>query len=174
MDIIDFFRSIDGILYYLILVVNTILIFAIIGYLGEKNNQKLIKMGLNTPAPANNGSMDFSTTVTQKHNDIAMPTVSATAISNDNNLNVAVPNQNINNYIDPNQVNNQLPNNNQNISNQINGAVPNNNVVGNPNVNSQQPMPMGVNQPQINNEIDPNEKAPAVLVINSQNTDMPK
>ena len=159
MDIIDFFRSIDGIPYYLILVVNTILIFAIIWYLGEKNNQKLIKMGLNTPAPTNNGSLDFSTTVTQKHNDIAMPTVSATTVSNSANVVAGIPGQNTNNYVE---------------SNSISGSVPNNNVVGIPNVNSQQPMPMGVNQPQINNEIDPNEKAPAVLVINSQNTDMPK
>ena len=40
--IIDFFIGIDGWLYYTILVINTILIFAIIGYLGEKNNEQLL------------------------------------------------------------------------------------------------------------------------------------
>ena len=166
MDIIDFFRSIDGVTYYVLLFVNAILIFAIIGYLGEKNNQKLIKMGLNTPAPNNSGAMDFSTTVTQKHNDIAMPVVSATTASN-----VVTPNSNINTI---STVNNGAAYNNQGVTNQINNQIPNNSGVVIPGANNQQTMPMDVNQPQITNEIDPNEKAPAVLVINSQNTSMPK
>lgn len=153
MDIISFFRNIDGTLYYVILVVNTILIFAILGYLGEKNNQKFIKMGLDVPSPNNSKSFDFSSVTTEKHNSTNIPTVMATAVSNNkfmeeipNNTGSAIP----------------VELNNQNFSNGIQNNPP---VINASN---------GVNQPMINNEPDPNEKAPAILVINSDNTNMPK
>lgn len=176
MDIISFFRGIDGGLYYVVLAVNTILIFAIIGYLGEKNNQKLIKMSMDTPTPNVNKGLDFSTTVQEKHGNLEMPTVAATPKENipiSNNATMvtqmavmnnsqAIYNANVMNQAIPNNLNNQ----------QINNAVQN----GVTNINNQPQMPINntTNGPSINNEIDPNEKAPAVLVINSDNTNMPK
>lgn len=163
MDVIAFFRSIDGIPYYVLLVVNTILIFAIIGYLGEKNNQKIIKIGLSTPTPNNGGAMDFSAPVTPAHNNIEMPTVAPTVVSS-------------------NLQDTGIYSNNHNISaNNEEPAMPIA-VNQNPNVNgpvgmvntTQNIIPNSASQPQINNEIDQNEKVPAVLVINSQNTNMPK
>ena len=182
MDIIDFFRSIDGVVYYVMLAVNTILIFAIIGYLGEQNNKKLIQMSRNTPVHNNKGGMDFSTPVTGRHNDIAMPTVAPTA---SNNLQVAgnnldVPNNNMGPAIAvgvapiPNQNVQPIPNMVQPMMTTGTSPVANTNVQVMPNTMNQNVMGSSTNQPQINNEIDPNEKAPAVLVINSQNTNMPK
>jgi len=159
MDIISFFRNIDGTLYYVILVVNTILIFAILGYLGEKNNQKFIKMGLDVPSPNNSKSFDFSSVTTEKHNSTNIPTVMATAVSN-------------NKFIEeiPNNTGSALPVdlNNQNASSGIQNNPPVTNNQSAINTSN------GVNQPMINNEPDPNEKAPAILVINSDNTNMPK
>lgn len=135
--IIDFFRGIDGWPYYTILVVNTILIFAIIGYLGDKNNEQLIKMGMDTKTPElKNGAMNLTPVHSASvQKEATIPQVSPTQITNSQVVtnNVAVPSENKN-------VNNTIPIINQNASAQVNS---------------------------INNEIDPNEKAPSVLVINS-------
>ena len=59
--IIEFFRGIDGWPYYIMLIINTILIFAIIGYLGEKNEQLLLKYNMNTGVSSpNNGVMNMN------------------------------------------------------------------------------------------------------------------
>ena len=138
MDIIDFFRSIDGVTYYVILVVNAILIFAIIGYLGEKNNEKYVKMNdsMGEQLPQNN--FNFNDTANESHSAMNIPTVSATMVNNPN-----VSNQDVN----------------------LNS------------LNSAQNVPYATgpsNAVKDMNEIDPNEKAPAVLIINSDNTNMPK
>lgn len=186
MDIIDFFRSIDGVLYYVLLAVNTILIFAIIGYLGEQNNKKIMQMSFNTSIPNNSGTKDFSMPETQKHSDMPIPTVAPTTVNNNvpsevtpNNLvvpNVAIQtvtpvianaNTNSNPGVMINSVNstNTLPVTNQN-------SIPTPQVM--PNQINQNVMTVNDNPPQVNNEISSTEKAPTVLVINSQNTDMPK
>lgn len=125
MDIISFFRDIDGVLYYIILVVNAILIFAIIGYLGEKNNEKIVKMGMNTQAPNLNGAINLNVITQTSHSEASIPTLAPT-MSN-------VPTD-------------------ANNSTFVNNSAPNQEMV----------------QQENNGEV------PAVLVINSENTNMPK
>ena len=150
MDIIDFFRSIDGILYYVILVTNTILIFAIIGYLGDKGNEKYLKMSNVSQVPVDNDLLNFNSTT--KHSNASIPTVAPTMINN-------TPMYNQNNNNQPQNVEPSLSNANPLINNTVDNINSNNNL---PTVNPK------------DNEIDPNEKAPAVLVINSSNTNIPK
>ena len=160
MDIISFFRGIDGLPYYLILVVNTILIFAIIGYLGEKNNEKYVKLGAKTDLPNYNGTVNLNLVTTPKQNSVSIPTVAPTMVNNQGLDNVVANNNGqpiVTGVVDANV--------GTNISNQ-NGMFVNNGAINN---NSTQP----IVRPE-DNAIDPNEKAPAVLVINSDNTNMPK
>ncbi len=166
MDIVDFFRSIDGIPYYLMLVVNAILIFAIIGYLGEKNNEKYVKLGMKTNLLNSNGTVNLNPITTPKHSSTSIPTVAPTMANNQGVDNVVTANNNVQsivaNVTDPNVGINMA---NQNSTFVNNGAINNNNN----NINSTQ----AIVRPE-DNDIDPNEKAPAVLVINSNNTNMPK
>lgn len=156
--IIDFFQSIDGILYYIILVVNTILIFAIIGYLGEKNNESLLKLGVEQgQSNLQSSTMNLNITHTSTHSQAAIPTVAATQVENvSNNMNI------------PNTVG-DIP---------AIGIVPeiqanNTLAISQSTVVNQQPENINDNQESQSiirpedNEIDPNEKAPSVLVINS-------
>ena len=162
MDIISFFRSIDGLLYYVLLVVNTVLIFAIIGYLGEKNNEKFIKMGLKTNIPNPSGGLNLTPVSMEKHSDASIPTVSPTMVNNQVLENV------LNSTVQPdNFVNSNWGTNTGNQNGMFVNSVAINNMDNNVNMT-----PSVINQG--NNEIDPNEKAPAVLVINSDNTNMPK
>jgi len=144
MDIIDFFRSIDGVTYYVILVVNTILIFAIIGYLGEKNNEKYVKINDNIGEQLPQSNFNFNDSNNESHSTMNIPTVSATMVNNSNHMG-----------------NNNLSNQDSNLNN----------------FNSVSGVTAGINSSNAiadMNEIDPNEKAPAVLIINSDNTNMPK
>lgn len=154
--IINFFKSIDGIPYYIILVVNTILIFAIIGYLGEKNNDKLVKMSMEMgESNLKSGTMNLNITHTSTHSNAAIPTVAPTQVENvSTNMNVQ-------------SVVGDAP---------AIGIVHNEAGVSNVTVSpASNPQPMNfpnnqVGQPIIrpeDNEVDPNEKAPSVLVINS-------
>jgi len=162
MDIISFFRSIDGILYYILLVTNTILIFAIIGYLGEKNNEKFNNVGINTTSTPNpGGEFNLDTASVEKRSDASIPTVAPTMASTQTLGNIS------NGVIGQNNAN---PNSRPNIGVQ-NGVFVNNGAINNMSNN------MNMTQPIIrpeDNEVDPNEKAPAVLVINSDNTNIPK
>lgn len=161
MDIVSFFRGIDGWVYYTILVVNTILIFAIIGYLGEKKNEQLMKLGMNTDVPnLNNGAMNLTSTKNPpqaQSGGLSIPKVAATQV-------VSEPQVMSNNY--PNQPAissqplGQVPVSSPNAG--INSTV-NNNAIPLQNLNTNQ---KPIIKPEDNN-IDPNEKAPAVLVINS-------
>lgn len=138
--IINFFKSIDGIPYYIMVVVNAILIFAIIGYLGEKNNEKILKMSMNVgPSNLKSGTMNLNVTHSSPVPTASIPQVAATQVQQ------AVP---VNNSVNSNVVNN--------TNNPI-PVVSNNQVVNNP-------IPT-INNTQ-NNE-NQNEKAPDVLVINS-------
>ena len=157
--IIDFFRSIDGVLYYIILIVNTILIFAIIGYLGEKNNEKLLKMSMAMgESNLKSGTMNLSITHTSTHSNSVIPTVEATQMENMPNADM------ISNFsgsapaVGITQNEQVIPNV---VLNQQSGVVNNqpNNTFVNP---SEKP----VIRPE-DNEVDPNEKAPSVLIINS-------
>lgn len=172
--IIDFFKSIDGIPYYIMLVVNAILIFAIIGYLGEKNNEELMKLGMNTTTTPDvkNGETNLATnegsTPIPVASPTAIPTVAPT-MSNANNVqsnNQSIPLQQLNSN---NQVNQQVVNqpiiNTQSIPNQNNNGIPVNNLVPIQSAN-QVGNQIPVNSP-IDNTVDPNEKAPALLIINS-------
>ncbi len=140
--LIDFFRGIDGPLYYSILVVNTILIFAIIGYLGEKSNEQLMKANINTEVnmgSANTLNMNVTKPVSTT-SVTSIPKVSATPVSR------TMPAQA------------QPFNNNQPVTNPqvTSNAVPLQNLNNQPTVNA-------------SNQVNPQEKAPAVLVINSNN-----
>ena len=142
--IIDFFIGIDGWIYYTMLVVNTILIFAIIGYLGEKKNEEILKLSMNMDSTdLKSGTMNLNPG--NINNSTSIPTVSATQ------ANSAMPSS-INNNPNINPIPATQPA--QGVSNS--SSVPLNQVA------------TPVNKP-INNEIDPNEKAPAVLIINSPN-----
>lgn len=165
MDIVDFFRSIDGIPYYLILVVNAILIFAIIGYLGEKNNEKYVKLGMETNLPNSNGTVNLNLITTPKHSSTSIPTIAPT-MANNQGLDNVVTNNNVQSIVPTvTDLNAGINMTNQNSTFVNNGAFNNNNN----NINSTQ----AIVRPA-DNYIDPNEKAPAVLVINSNNTNMPK
>lgn len=167
--LIDFFRGIDGPLYYSILVVNTILIFAIIGYLGEKSNEQLMKANINTEVNmggANTLNMNVTKPVSTT-SVTSIPKVSATPVSRTMPVQTQPSQQNMgqmnSNVSTPNV--NQTPqrqaqpfNNNQPVTNlQVtSNAVPLQNLNNQPTVNA-------------NNQVNPQEKAPAVLVINSNN-----
>lgn len=159
--IISFFRDIDGWPYYIMLVVNTILIFAIIGYLAEKNSEELMKFGMNTSAPeANNGTLNMTPTQTSTvTTGLSIPKVAAT---------VASANPQVSNVQSPNTgAVNQVVSPTQNVS----AAVPN--PVNVANSNSVLPQNMGVvsqsatAQAQVGNNA--TEQAPNVLIINSPN-----
>jgi len=154
--IIDFFRSIDGISYYIILVVNTILIFAIIGYLGEKNNENLLKLSVaQGQSNLKSGTMNLNITHAATHSTATIPTVAATQVERvSDNTNVAsvtgdtpaigiVPNVQSNPVISTVPIANSQPVNVDNTSGR-----------------------QTIIRPE-DNEVDPNEKAPSVLVINS-------
>lgn len=154
--IIVFFRDmIDGWIYYTILVVNTILIFAIIGYLGERKNNDLIKMGINASFPVlDNGTVDLSSGLGNNNTSIptAIPQVSATTISNPN----VVPQGNsvpilqpVSNNVNP--TNNAIP---QVASNVINFSNPPTNGTVQP-VNVTQPNNV-INQVPNNGNSSPN------------------
>lgn len=167
--LIDFFRGIDGPLYYSILVVNTILIFAIIGYLGEKSNEQLMKANINTEVnmgSANTLNMNVTKPVSAT-NVASIPKVSATPVSR------TAPNQTQTLQQNMGQLNSNVstPNVNQTPQRQ---AQPfnNNQPVTNPQVTSNAvPLQNLNNQPTVNasNQVNLQEKAPAVLVINSNN-----
>ncbi len=118
--IIVFFRDmIDGWVYYTVLVVNTILILAIIGYLGDKKNAEIIKMGMNTGTPTfNNGTVDLSSGLNNNNVDSAnnqsapsvIPQLSA-MVNPNANPQMTTQNSPINNLNSP-QVNNtaSIPN----------------------------------------------------------------
>lgn len=143
MDIISFFRNIDGPIYFIMLGVNTILILAIIGYLGEKNNEKFVKMSMQTPTTSNlNGAINLNVVTKPNHSDATIPTVAPTMAN--------VP---VDNNAAQQEINNNLPTNN------VSGTFINNVA------------PVSVEQA---NENIVNEEVPAVLVINSENTNMPK
>lgn len=175
MDIIDFFRSIDGIPYYVMLIVNTILIFAIIGYLGEKSNDKYVNMELknNVPDP---GTVNLNPLIGDNHSNVNIPTVAKTAVDNQvENVvssslqNGIIPNVNSQVTMASNINQNIMPSmNNQNViaTSDLNGNVNNQ-------INSLEPVNQQVIKPE-DNDVDPNEKAPTVLVINSSNTNVPK
>lgn len=109
--IIEFFRGIDGWPYYIMLIINTILIFAIIGYLGEKNEQLLLKYNMNIDvSSSNNGAMNMNAPKQnpKNSNSSVIPKVSATAVK--------TTNQNVSN--NTNAALNNSVQNNQNIGNQ--------------------------------------------------------
>lgn len=173
MDIISFFRSIDGWLYYTILVVNTILIFAIIGYIGEKSNEQMIKLGMNTKTPdLKNGAMNLTPTTAPSSSvstNISIPKVAPTTINKEQ------PKASLNRTQVANGQNIATPPVNTNMSqnNLQSSAIPiNNNGTAIPNTNGSIPLQNFNNdsrpiiKPEDNN-VDPNEKAPAVLIINS-------
>lgn len=178
--IISFFRNIDGPLYYSILVVNTILIFAIIGYLGEKNNEQMMKFGMNTNMDmSKNGALNLNTKPVQPVKEVAsIPKVAATAVPNPLNQNVAVNNQTV-----QQPINNQIPNQSVIVQPKpmpvptpvapqpVNMSQPVQANVVTPTVNGAVPLQNfnNVQQTPVNNAINPNEKAPAVLIINSNN-----
>lgn len=175
--IISFFRDIDGILYYVILVVNTILIFAIIGYLGDKNNEKILQMSMNTNGvnpsnqPINNNTIP-NVNNSNNHGGLAIPKVAPTQANVASNPQpvASIQNTQLNNSVN-NNASIATPGNNIPVNNTINSSVPNNQTV-----KSQQALQGNIaNQPPIirpeDNEVDPNEKAPAVLIINSNNND---
>ena len=156
--IIDFFKSIDGIPYYIILAVNTILIFAIIGYLGEKNNEKLLKMSMELgQSNLKSGTMNLNITHASTHSNATIPTVAATQVEN------VSDNMNVQNVAGDTPAIGIMP------SGQVSSPAM---VQPTPIVH---PQPMNVNNNQVeqpiirpeDNEVDPNEKAPSVLVINS-------
>ncbi len=167
--LIDFFREIDGPLYYSILVVNTILIFAIIGYLGEKSNEQLMKANINTEVNmggANTLNMNTPKPVNTT-NVASIPKVSATPVSR------TAPNQTQPLQQSMGQINSNVstPNVNQTPKAQVQ-PFNNNQPVTNPQVTSNAvPLQNLNNQPTANagNQVNPQEKAPAVLVINSNN-----
>lgn len=175
--IISFFRDIDGILYYVILVVNTILIFAIIGYLGDKNNEKILQMSMNTNGvnPSNqpiNNNTTPNVNNSNNHGGLAIPKVAPTQANVASNPQpvASIQNTQLNNSVN-NNASIATPGNNIPVNNTINSSVPNNQTV-----QSQQALQGNIaNQPPIirpeDNEVDPNEKAPAVLIINSNNND---
>jgi len=153
--IIDFFRGIDGWPYYIMLVVNTILIFAIIGYLGEKNNEQLLKLSTNAgTSNLKSGTMNLTPVHSSpSHNDANIPKVEATPITNSQNVSVA-------NNVQPTSpiLTNQPANGTAPVVNQspvANSPIPTINQAVKP-----------IIRPE-DNEVDPNEKAPAVLIINS-------
>ncbi|MBQ7136470.1 MAG: hypothetical protein IJO43_00650 [Bacilli bacterium] len=117
--IIDFFIGIDGWLYYTILVINTILIFAIIGYLGEKNNEQLLKVGMAVSSP---NIKSGTTNLTPTHSSAPVnqnTTVQNGQPINHQQVNTVVPN---NAQINPSNVTSGVTNSaqshnlNQNIS----------------------------------------------------------
>ena len=175
--IISFFRDIDGILYYVILVVNTILILAIIGYLGDKNNEKILQMSMNTNGvnPSNqpiNNNTTSNVNSSNNHGGLAIPKVAPTQANVASNPQpvASIQNTQLNNSVN-NNASIATPGNNIPVNNTINSSVPNNQTV-----QSQQALQGNIaNQPPIirpeDNEVDPNEKAPAVLIINSNNND---
>lgn len=171
MDIIiSFFRNIDGWPYYIILVVNAILIFAIIGYLAEKNNEQLMKLGMNTDVPNlnnSNANVTVSPQVNQS-NGLSIPKVAPTLVNNPQPLS-ANPNN-----IAPNQP--VIPPTPATGTPVVQNPIPVNNGGVNPSFNNNSVPLQNLNQNQnsvitpTNNAIDPNEKAPAVLVINSNSS----
>lgn len=211
MDIIALIRDIDGIPYYIMLVVNAILIFAIIGYLGDKKNEKYAQFLKMTGTPTSASSRpNFAASTTDKHSDTSIPTVAPTMVTN------PLPNTEVvQNVIDQNPVQTTTP---TMSANALSGFEQSGIVQGNSPVNTQSVVnnsvtTQGVNynatvQPSVavnqatvgnntvvntnymngannninqgpiirpeDNEVDPNEKVPAVLVINSDNTNMPK
>jgi len=174
--IIDFFRGIDGWFYYIMLVFNTIFIFAIIGYLGDMNNDELLNASMNMGGPDIKGdSMNLnSVRSTPTHNNASIPTVSATPVQNNqNNIATQQPvSQPVVPFVNP-SVASVPQNTNTNVNNVPvnNSTVPSSPIpVTNP-VAPSAPIPttnsaQAVIQ-QENNVVDTNEKAPAVLVINS-------
>lgn len=164
MDIvITFFRDIDGWVYYVMLVVNTILIFAIIGYLGEKSNEQLMKFSMNTNTLSNdsNGNgINLNAPKTNVSSELAIPKVTATATSSNG---AATQSSSINQTV-VNQVQNnpQLASNNS-VNNPVTNAMPI------PNVVSAQSNVVASSSPV--NDINLSaENVPAVLVINSSDS----
>lgn len=173
MDIISFFRNIDGWLYYSILVVNTILIFAIIGYIGEKSNDQMIKIGMNKKTTdLKNDAMNLTSapaTSSSVSTNISIPKVAPTTINKEQPMSSSNNNQAVNSQ----QTATQLFNTNISQNNLQSSAVPvNNNGDAIPNTNGSIPLQNFNNdsrpiiKPEDNN-VSPNEKAPAVLIINS-------
>lgn len=183
MDIvINFFKSIDGIPYYIILVVNTILIFAIIGYLGEKSNEELMKLGMDTTLPnkdEDNHMRQKPVQVASSSVGLSIPKVSATAVPNPQVNSIPTPNvtpavgQNVNSNIPVG-----LNVSNGPIQPTVNAAMNPNNGVNMPSMQTNpspiiSPVPLqNMNQasnPAVpsNSNIQTNEKAPGVLIINS-------
>lgn len=151
MDVITFFSSIDGIPYYLMLVVNVILIFAILGYLGDKNNEKYEMLGSKSDLPNTNGTVNLNTVTTPRQSESSIPVVGPTVVNNnqlENNIN--------NNYIQQNS-NTSIVNNNQFNENKVFVNDINNNY--NPQITNLE-----------NNSTESNNNVPAVLVINGDST----
>lgn len=167
--LIDFFRGIDGPLYYLILVVNTILIFAIIGYLGEKSNEQMMKTSINTEVNmrgSNTLNMNASKVI-DTSNVTSIPKISATPI------NRPITNQQQPISQNTGQINQNLSNTNVNkvISQPVQSVGMNQAVMNPQTVNNSVPLQSINNSANINsnNQNVSQEKAPAVLVINSSN-----
>ena len=144
--IINFFTGIDGWIYYTILVVNTILIFAIIGYMGEKNNEQLLKASMSVGnSNIKSGATNLTPTSVSAMNTGAQAPSPVTAPISQNN--VVPPVQAVNSQ----QI--SLPNNMQGVPTGSTQSVAT--TIQNPNTN------VNVNQNA------PVEQAPSVLVINS-------
>lgn len=157
MDIvITFFRDIDGWVYYVMLVVNTILIFAIIGYLGEKSNEQLMKLSMNTGIPSNDSNVNninLNSTKANYSSDLNIPKVTATSARPNGAITQNVPvNQNVVTPVQNSPVN-TVPRNVSTIPNVVNAES--NDVSSSSSVNDAIPTV---------------EKAPAVLVINSSDS----
>lgn len=160
MDIIAFFRNIDGLTYYLMLVINTILIFAIIGYLGEKNNEKYVKFETK-PSPVNSNTSINSKPITiSKSEPAKIPVVAPTLIDK----------QPVEKLTNSNPT--QPSVSNLGVLDTVVNTTTNGNFVNNSNNNTNQIIPTNASVEE--KKDDTKEAVPAVLVINSDNTNMPK
>ena len=165
MDIIAFFSNIDGWLYYTIVVVNTILIFAIIGYLGEKKNEEMMKYNMNTDVSASN-NLQVSSHTNQTSNTqmiASIPKVAATAANGHKVISHTTQNAVSSNVMNQPVISPQLSvasnSNQQNvIVPSINGSVSLQNANQVPSNNTSQ------------NVKTTNESVPAVLIINTNST----
>jgi len=151
--IIDFFMGIDGVLYYVMAVVNLILIFAIIGYLAERNEKEMLRLAReNAPVP--------TAPSTPLKNEVRRPSVSIPVMAPtqaSSTVNVThVPNNGggMNNSVSPNIVSPQV---------NPSQAGPSNNIFVQP--NNTVPQGAGISD---NAVISEQQKAPAVLVIESK------
>lgn len=151
--IIDFFMGIDGVLYYVMAVVNLILIFAIIGYLAERNEKEMLRLAReNAPVPTV-PSAPLKNEV--RRPSVSIPMISPTQVTSPVNAS-PVPNNGVgmNNSVSPNMVASQVNPSQVGFNNNV-FVQPNNTV----------PQGTGISD---NAVISEQQKAPAVLVIESK------